>query len=53
MEKYGDFAASQKLRSHLGGVKEKVSVARSSGSEKNTARKLAELLPSSQRDTGT
>ena len=53
MEKYGEFAASQKLRSHLGGVEEKVGVARSSGSEKNAARKLAELLPSSQMDTGT
>ena len=52
MEKYSEFAASQKLRSHLGGVEEKVGVARSSGSEKKAARKLSELLPSSQRDSG-
>ena len=52
METYGEFAASQKLRSHLGGVEDKVSVAKASGSDKIATRKLAELLPSSQKDSG-
>ena len=51
MEKYGEYATSNKLRSHLGGVEEKVGVARSGGSEKNATHKLKELLPKSEPST--